>query len=242
MLSVAICDDESYYRDAIINAVHKWKNVNGLNEEVCCKCFSSSEDLLEQWEKGIGIDILFLDIRIPGEMDGMKLAQRIRTTDMSVSIVFVTNYVSYVFEGYAVNALRFLMKPIQQEDVFKCLDIARRQKTIKNNENIFIDTKREKLVFQASEVIYIEAKSHYLKFYLTYTDECPEIRAKLDDFFPNLPQNLFVKSHKSYAVNLMHIRKFTKKDIIMSNGDELPVSQSQSNALSDAFREYFSKG
>lgn len=242
MLSVAICDDESYYQEAILHAVHEWENINGSNDRVCCKCFSSSEDLLEQWEKGIDIDILFLDIRIPGELDGMKLAQRIRTTNMSVSIVFVTNYVSYVFEGYAVNALRFLMKPIQPEDVFKCLDIARRQKAIKSNENIFVNTKREKLVFHASEVIYVEAKSHYLKFYLTYTDECPEIRAKMDDFFPNLPQNLFVKSHKSYAVNLMHIRKFTKKDIVMSNGDELPVSQSQSNALSDAFHDYFSKG
>lgn len=242
MLSVAICDDESYYQEAIINAVHEWKKENGLSEEIFYKCFSSSEDLLEQWEKGIDFDIFFLDIRIPNEMDGIRLAQRIRSMNTSVSIVFVTNYVSYVFEGYAVNALRFLMKPIQQEDIFKCLDIARRQKTIIRNDRIIINAKREKLVFRAGEVIYIEAKSHYLKFYLTYTDERPEIRAKLDDFFHNLPQNLFVKSHKSYAVNLMHIRKFTKKVIVMSNGDELPVSQSQSNALSNSFHEYFSKG
>lgn len=242
MFSVVICDDESYDQEAIANAVHEWKAARDFRDELHCECFASSEDLLAQWDRGMDVDILFLDIMIPGEMDGMRIAQRIRALDMSVAIVFVTNYVSYVFEGYSVNALRFLMKPIRQEDVFTCLNIVRRQKMIERSESILVNTRREKIVLQPGEILYVEASSHYLKLHLTCTDERPEVRAKLDDFLFNLPKSLFVRSHKSYAVNLMHVRRFSQKSIVMSNGDELPISQSQSHALSDAFHEYFSKG
>lgn len=242
MFSVVICDDEPHAREAIVKAACEWKAARDFHEEFQCKCYASSEDLLAQWDRGMDADILFLDIRMPGEADGMRVAQRIRALNQSAAIVFVTNYVSYVFEGYSVNALRFLMKPIRREDVFQCLDIVRRQKTIRRGGSIVVNTRRERIVLQPGEVIYVESRSHYLKLHLTYTDACPEVRAKLDDFLFSLPKRLFVRSHKSYAVNLMHVRRFSQKSVVMSNGDELPVSQSQCHALSDAFHDYFGKG
>lgn len=241
MLRVVICDDESYYQEAIQNAVSEWTSKNGLSD-IACQCFSSSEDLIEQWENGMGIDLLFLDIQIPGELDGMSVARRIRATDVSLSIVFVTNFVNYVFDGYTVNALRFLTKPIQNEDVFACLDVAQRHRSILKNDSIMINSRGGQLVLRFTEIVYIEAKSHYLYMYLSYSDECPQIRSKLNEFMPQLPQQMFIKCHRSYIINLMHIRKFTRRNITMSNGDILPVAQSHLNGLNTAFRQYFNKG
>lgn len=241
MMRVVICDDEPYYQEAIQNAVSDWAKMKGYSD-ITCLCFSSTEDLIEQWENGLGIDLLFLDIQIPGEMDGMSVARKIRYTDMSLSIVFVTNYVSYVFEGYTVNALRFLTKPIQRESIFNCLDVADRHRLILKRDSILIDSRNGQLALHFAEIVYIEAKSHYLSIRLSYTDICPEIRSRIDDFVSELPQQLFYKCHRSYIVNLMHIRSYTRKNVTMSNGDALPIAQPHLSGLNEAFRRYFNKG
>ena len=68
----------------------------------------------------------FFGYPIPGELSGMALAKKIRQHDQTVSIVFVTNYADYVYEGYVVNALRYLKKPICREDIYDCMEIAYR--------------------------------------------------------------------------------------------------------------------
>ena len=103
MMHVVICDDEPCFQEAVVNAVKKWMCTSG-HYDIRCTVFSSSEDLLERWSNGLSIDLLFLDIEIPGEISGMALAQKIRDTDHNLPIVFITNYLNYVYEGYVVGA------------------------------------------------------------------------------------------------------------------------------------------
>ena len=110
-MRVIICEDERCFQEALCNAIEEWKELTN-HQDVSCICFDSSEDLLASWEGGLSAELLFLDIQIPGELSGMALAKKIRQHDQTVSIVFVTNYADYVYEGYVVNALRYLKKPI----------------------------------------------------------------------------------------------------------------------------------
>ena len=89
MMHVVICDDEPCFQEAVVNAVKKWMCTSG-HSDIRCTVFSSSEDLLERWSNGLSIDLLFLDIEIPGEISGMALAQKIRDTDHNLPIVFIT--------------------------------------------------------------------------------------------------------------------------------------------------------
>ena len=98
-MQIIICEDEPQFQKAIGSKIEAWQqktNYTNINVQY----FSSSEDFLEVWEKGIKADILFLDILFNNEMDGMALAKIIRKTDEALPIVFITNSEAYIKEGY----------------------------------------------------------------------------------------------------------------------------------------------
>ena len=123
-MQVVICDDELVYADSIRRSVERWAQETRRLDKIFVKVFSSSEDLLETWSNGMVIDLLFLDIQIPGELSGMEAAKEIHGKDEYIPIVFITNYSEYAFEGYSVNALRYLRKPVSQQDIDTCMNIA----------------------------------------------------------------------------------------------------------------------
>lgn len=238
MIQVAICDDAQEDREAIARAVEAWSAAPGRGD-VRCAAFASSEDLLYRWEKGFHIDLLFLDIEIPGELDGLSLARRIRSSDHLMSIVLVTHYESYVYDGYTVNALRYLRKPIREADLFSCLETACRRASLLRQDRFIIDERDRHAVLHHAEILFIEARGHYLLFHLADAAAAPTMRARLRDALRALPSALFVQCHRSYAVNLLHIRRFTRTSILVSDGQTLPVSQKYFPGLHEAFTRYY---
>ena len=130
-MRVVVCEDEPFYQTAIAEAIERWQSASG-HTDVELSVFSSSEDVLEAIEHEAEIDLLFVDIQIPGEMSGIDLARRIREACLDMTIVFCTNYNEYVFEGYTVNALRYLKKPVSQEDINYCCSYVYNRLAIRN--------------------------------------------------------------------------------------------------------------
>ena len=119
-LKVIICDDEKLYRSSIRQKIEYWALGRCREKEVFVSEFHSSEDMLESLEAGGDCQLLFLDIEIPGEMNGMKAAKKIYSHNPYLPIVFVTNYSNYACEGYEVNALRYRVKPVMQAAIDQC--------------------------------------------------------------------------------------------------------------------------
>lgn len=237
LIRIVVCEDERFYQDEICKAIEDWKEVTG-NTHVACTCFSSSVELLARWEDGLAADLLFLDIQIPGEINGMALAKRIRQRDQTASIVFVTNYSDYVYEGYVVNAVRYLKKPVDPDEIFACMDIAYRRYSLLQQERISIVCRDQQLSLSLNELLYIEMQSHYVRLTLSHSDDKPEVRARLRDFSAQLPPSLFVQCHRSYIVNLEHIRRLTRDNVTMSNRDMIPISQTFASTLRKQYDLY----
>lgn len=241
LMHVVICEDERHFQDAIRHIVDSWKASTG-HQDVTCQCFGSSEDLLLNLEEGLSAELLFLDIQIPGELNGMELAKRIRQRDEHATIVFVTNYADYVYEGYTVNALRYLKKPVQSVDVFACLEIAHRRFSALSQDQLTVNCQNKQLVLSLSEIVYVEIKSHYAQLVLHQSDEKPRIRTSLCDFSTQLPSQFFIQCHRSYIVNLDHIRRFSRESLTMSNQDTIPVSQTFAAHLKKRYEWYYTDG
>lgn len=131
-MRIVVCEDEPFYQTAIAEAIERWQSASG-HTDVELSVFSSSEDVLEAIEHEAEIDLLIVDIQIPGEMSGIDLACRIREACLDMTIVFCTNYSEYVFEGYTVNALRYLKKPVSQEDINYCCSYVYNRLAIRND-------------------------------------------------------------------------------------------------------------
>ena len=105
-----------------------------------------------------------------------------------------------------------------------------------------VQAKDQRLVLRYSQIISIEAQSHYLHLALDTPQAEPEIRARLQTFALRLPPQMFVQCHRSYLVNLAHIRRFTKNSLTMSNQKLIPVSQTYFTRLRTAFDGYYAVG
>lgn len=119
MLTIAICDDEEYYRVHIKHILEK--NLNSRRIRYQIELFSSGEDFLGQ-NKDMKFDIVFLDIEMK-KINGMEVAYKIRERNPDTEIVFVTVMMEYALEGYRVNARRYLLKENLEQLIPECLSI-----------------------------------------------------------------------------------------------------------------------
>ena len=123
-MRIAICDDEAAMAALVEQLVGRWSVERGQSCDTRTFPFSSGEEMLFETAGSYPFDLILLDIDLGGgKLSGLDLARKIRETDIRVSLAFLTNYPDHVFEGYEVAALRYLMKPVTEENLFPLLDL-----------------------------------------------------------------------------------------------------------------------
>lgn len=240
-MQIIVCEDELLYQKSIDSKIEQWKQASKY-ANIKKAFFSSSEDFLEQWKKGLNADIILLDILFSHEMDGMALAKRIRETDQSVLIVFITNSEAYVKEGYAVNAFRYLNKPVCYDDIARCLDVAYKQHTIAHNEYLILTSGGQRIALRYENILYLEARSPYTLIHTYERQEPLQIRCRFSELMPKLLEEQFVMCHRSYIVNIIHVRRIRRKELSLSNGALLPISRPCIEAINTIFDSYYQEG
>ena len=136
---IAICDDLATDRNYLSSLCEIWGSHNSYHIQI--SEFTSAENFLFHYAEKKDFDILLLDIEM-GAMDGVTMARKLRQDNQTVQIIFITGYADYISDGYEVDALHYLMKPIQEEKFFTVLDRAV-TKLIKNEKVLNIISKGE---------------------------------------------------------------------------------------------------
>jgi len=233
LLRIAICDDEQFYREKIQILLRRYFEKCDLPYEI--SAFASGEDFLEQCENRAKYDIVFMDISME-ELDGMQTAQQIRAFHSDTDIVFVTAFLDYALEGYKVNAIRYILKDTLDGAVAECMDaILRRRKTA---QVTFSFMEGEKKLY-TDNILYVESRKHKSVFFYMETGIVNyQIYDKLDAIEEKLSGCGFLRIHKSYLVNLKHIRKISNYTVMLGTGEELPVPRPRYQAVKEAFVEY----
>ena len=160
------------------------------------------------------------------KQNGMELARRIRQTDAQVPILFLTAMKEYVFEGYEVKALRYLIKPVQDEALFAILD------EIQSADQRYVLLNGSRI--NLNDLIYVEAEAHYC--HLVFEDHrqkekigIRELKAMLDE--------TFVMIHRSYLVNIAKVDQIRREDL-SAGSFTLPIARSQLKIVNEAFIRY----
>lgn len=179
-------------------------------------------------------DIIFFDIEMPG-MNGIETARKIRERDDSVVIVFVTNLGQYAIEGYSVNAVDFILKPV---NIFsfklKFERILFRVET-SSEESFLIRAEGKMLKILIKDLDYIEVFGHYLN-YCVNGEQIQEYNT-LKSVEEKLSQYNFVKCHRSFLVNLSKVQSIDK-DQVKINGKHLQIARPQRKAFLQALSDY----
>ena len=235
-MNIAICEDNQMQLDLLEKFIKIWAQDN--NVKVHIKGFKNAESFLFDWYEKKMYDAIFLDIQM-SEMTGIELSKIIRKDDKNIEIIFTSGYTKYAVDGYDVNALRYLIKPLSEEKIKECLDIIH-NKNIKEDKsrNIIIDKNRKSTMkVDCNDIIYCYMVYPFV-YIQTITNKI-EVRMKLSDLEELLSDKKFIKPHRSYLVNLKYISFINKNYLKLDNGEKVPISRLKFNEINEIFIKYF---
>lgn len=224
MIQIAICDDEENSRAYLKQLVLRQRVLDEYAQDYEIVEFSSGTELLNTSNE---FDILFLDIDLKEERTGMELARiiRNRSKEKQPIIIFISGYKEYVFDAFDVDAFHYLLKPIDNEKFTNVFEKAYRQR------KSFAEPKIKKVqlksgtlnkVVSIDELFFVESQNH--KVMLHTNQGVFEYYAKISDLEMQLEEEFF-RIHKGYLLNLAHIDHYTKTEVVLKNGERLPISK-----------------
>nr|WP_166964523.1 LytTR family DNA-binding domain-containing protein [Yeosuana marina] len=220
-ISCLIVDDEAMAIEIIETHLSKIPTIKSINS--CNNAIEAFNFLINN-----SVDLVFLDINMP-EISGISFAKSIHK---DIKIIFTTAYRDYAVEGFELQAVDYLLKPISFERLLKAVNT---YFEVYNNSNktslkeeavsefMFVRADRRMIKIDFNAIIYVESYSDYIKIHLT--DETITTRETISAIEAKLPNNNFMRIHRSFIISLAHITSFTNEEITI-NKKSFPISRS----------------
>ena len=229
MYHFIICDDEQIQQETNKVLLEQWTKNREINAKITC--FSSAEAFLFHYEVDKSCDVLLLDVEM-GAMDGVTLAKKIRQSNKEVQIIFITGYMDYILDGYEVEALHYLLKPIATHNLFPVLD--RAMKRLEGNTKVLLIKHHDETArIPLYEIRYLEVTGNYVTI---YANDVYKTKATLSHFEKVL-EGVFLRIGRSYIVNLKCIRKVNKGELTLMDGTVLLLPRGADKHVNKAIIE-----
>lgn len=226
-MTVYICDDNWEQMNTLR------QTLEGISDRIVIEAFVSSSDLLLRLEElqiqGESMpELLFLDIEMPGE-DGIQIGKKIRELVPELCLVFVTAYADYAVQGYEARAFRYLLKPVTEADLQKLFSEMKAEAN--KMKKIMVKTRQGERPVLLREIIYISAED---KYSVVYTRDGHYISdTTLTDYEMRLEEWGFFRIHRKYLLNLYFQKGMERGKILLTNGEQLPISKRKLKAYQD---------
>lgn len=222
MLQFGICDDDADIRLALR---YELELLLGRREiPYQAYAFSSGERLLHWLESHQGeLDLIFLDIEMKA-MNGMETARRLREADTGLQIVFVTAYSDYVYDGYSVGALGYLLKPPKKEQLDDILTRALAALHRNADDGFVCRNGDVNYRIQRGNILYFASDKR--KIQCVTAERTYTFYGKLDEVEQELSDRNFVRIHQRYLVNAVKVEQTDGSSVVLQGNVSLPVSRS----------------
>lgn len=231
-MRVALIDDDKRDREKLAEYIMCFAKEAGTDMDVFQ--FSSGDEFLGSYKKIY--DIIVFDIDMPGT-DGIECARRLRKKDADVVLIFVTNMAQYAINGYEVEAVDYIIKPISYYD-FSMKFYRTVAKAAQKKEHILqIDTTEGIRRLRISAIVYAEVISHYI--YLHTVKNTYKVRGSMKELEEELKEYSFQRIHRCYLLNLKYVEKIRNGEVT-AMGNILPVGRGYRTVLKQEYMRYVS--
>lgn len=231
---IAIVEDMPTDTELLKHYFDRYSRESGDTFQI--QCFRTGTEFLAAYRPIY--DIVFMDIELPGR-NGMDTAIALRKVDDSVTLIFVTNMVRYAAQGYDVDAMAFLLKPVTYENFSLKLQRALSRCRTVTGQDLLISTSCGVCRVSADRIKYVEICGHDLIYHTT--DGEISSYGNLKDVETRLDSTQFVRCNRCYLVNLAFVRAVQGHSLTVDQ-DELQISRPKRNAFLTALNNYLAGG
>ncbi|MBR1741406.1 MAG: response regulator transcription factor [Lachnospiraceae bacterium] len=231
MLNIFLCDDEEAVYDSVRDILQRdWmaQGEKGIPYELTY--FSSGEELLAH---GADCDILFLDIEMP-DMDGIETAGRLKKQGDDCIIIMLTGNTARFKEAFKIGALRYVTKPMEEEELLEALGDAKNR--LVGKREIGIEEKGESFSVMEKDIIYLMADRNVTVLYTKGKDFRSQVPLK--EWMERLDDRIFFPCHRSYLVNMAYAEHVQEKEVRLKTGERIPVSKRRYKEFLHRFISY----
>lgn len=223
MLSLLICDDDAQMLSRLEQEARRVLTVGGIEAKIAV--YGDSDELSNSVLSSCDIALLDIDFE-NSKKNGMDIARSIRAFREDAVIIFVTNYIEYAPEGYEVRAFRYILKNRLDRDLGQ--HIIEAAELLRSHNDIYkLQVNGEIIDIPVKDILYLEVMHHSVTVYVkdTKNTKAYNIYASLSDLERNLEPLGFLRIHKSYLVNMRHLRRLQCREALLDTGAALPVSE-----------------
>lgn len=235
-MKITICDDSIKDLLHTEKLLLKYKSLYP-DKDFELEKFSDPSRLYQRISAGKLTDIYILDMLMP-RRTGIDIGNLIRTSGRESVIIYITSSEDYALDAYGVHAVRYLLKPIDENRLFEALDYSFSYAKLRVDSLCLIKTKAGLLQRPYSKIEYVENAGRKLEVHMTDGEILKSlfIRKSFEEETSEIvAQRNFLQIHKSFLVNLDYVKQLTTDSIIMESGKRLPVSRAKA---ANVKREY----
>lgn len=211
-MNIAIVENEQKHRDYLESLLDTWSVKESYSVKI--QYFISAEMLIEHSDTRF--DLMFMDVELGG-MDGVLAARKLRELGFEGELVFLTSFSEYVFQGYGVKALNYLLKPPTSDQIEACMDYVRRKLA---QEKYTFRYRRTVHQVPLLDILYFTSAGHYVEI-VTRKERLQQIET-LGKVYGFLPKE-FLFCHRTTIVNVHHIQMLKGQDLVLTDNIVLPV-------------------
>lgn len=230
MIQIAIVEDEDTYANQLTKYIERYQKESKTRIHITR--FRDGDEIVEKYTGEF--DIILMDIQMRF-MDGMTAAEEIRKMDSQVIIMFITNMTNYAIQGYQVDAMDYVLKPITYFAFSKKLERAIRRLAKKEEHIVTITTTDCVIRLPMSDIYYVESEGHNLVWKTKKGDF--RMRERMQDAENKLGEYGFFRSNKGYLVNLEYVDS-VKDGCCIVGGEKLLISRARKADFMKALTQY----
>ena len=230
MIHVAVVEDDENERLALTSCLKRLEEEEGASFSIIE--FPDGETFLRQYQTDY--DIVFMDIEMPG-INGLETARQLRERDKEVGLIFVTHMAQFAISGYEVEALDFILKPVNYYSFAVKMKRAIARSSQRQKDFLTVKTAEGTVLLRISSIRYLEVLGHYVIYHTTGGDYTEYTALKEAE--ARIARPYFVHANRSFLVNLRYVDSF-KQESVRIGGDEITISRPQKKAFIAALTQY----
>ena len=233
MIHIALVEDEEEYRKEFLSYLRRYEQESGRQFRI--SVFSDGEDIVSSYKADY--DLILMDIAMRF-MDGMTAAEKIRELDQEVVIIFITNMPQFVMKGYAVDALDYVLKPVNYFAFSQRIERAISRMSRRREQYFTVPVRGGIRKLSVSNILYVEVQDHDLLFHTR--NESILTRGSLAEVEAKLGNAGFFRCNKYCLVNLAFADSLRGIDLVVA-GEHIQVSRAKKKAMLDALNNYLNE-